>query len=423
MKISKESNKDVNSSVVSPKNLKFYGTIAGIGSGMAVLFFLGFWLMSLLDRSKENTVITTQPTVIQPSANTQASVPEAIRSPISSVGIVTSSSSTIEVSPVIPSDPNRKDFIYQVASKTNLQSSPKLQQVVDSIIDYSKSKNLPLSALSITLIDAKTGEKAEYQGNAGRYPASVVKLFWLTAIYQKISVGEANKSSLRSAIEQTIFKSDNQSASRVLDAITNSKSTSQLLPENEFKILKQRRQSLNKFFTQAGYNTNLNVSQKTFPIPQENIMEPKGFDKQLRGEDPLKPIRNKITTNDAARLMYEIVTDRAISPKVSQEMTSLLTRKIDPNVWKKLPPNPIDFNPVESFFGEGLPASTANDIVSKAGWTSSSRQEVALIESKDKQTRYILAVFGDNIAYGKSKQVFPDISRLVYKQMYKISKG
>ena len=60
--------------------------------------------------------------------------------------------------------------------------------------------------------------------------------------------------------------------------------------------------------------------------------------------------------------------------------------------------------------------------VSKAGWTSASRQEVAFITSKDGKTRYVLAVFGDDAAYGKSKKVFPGISDLVYKQMQHLSK-
>ena len=188
------------------------------------------------------------------------------------------------------------------------------------------------------------------------------------------------------------------------------------------KIQKQQRQSLNYFFRQAGYSQDINVSQKTFPIPQENIMEPKGFDQQLRGDNPDKPIRNKLTTNDAARLMYEIVNNWAISPEISQKMRGLLTRNINPNFWKKQPPNPVDFNPVESFFGQGLPANKTENIVSKAGWTSSSRQEVAFVKSKDGKTKYVLAVFGDDAAYGKSKKVFPEISSLVYNQMRQVSK-
>jgi hypothetical protein len=95
----------------------------------------------------------------------------------------------------------------------------------------------------------------------------------------------------------------------------------------------------------------------------------------------------------------------------------MLTRNTDPGYWKKQPPNPVDFNPVESFFGEGLPVGNTENIVSKAGWTSVSRQEVAFVKSKDGKTRYILAVFGDDVAYGKSKKIFPEIAGLVYGKM------
>jgi beta-lactamase class A len=422
MKNFKESNRAINSSFNLSKNLKFYGTIASIGSGMAALFFIGFWLMSLLDRSKDIPVVAT--TIIsQPTSITNSPDLSIPQSPISSVSTSIPTSSITPVLPISPIDNTiNSDFIYKVASKTNFQSSPKLKRVVDSIVNYSKSNNLPQNALSITLIDTKTGEKAEYKGGIERYPASVVKMFWLTAVYQKISMGKADESQLKSSIHKMISKSDNQGAARVLDAVTNTKSTIENLSESEFIRRKQRRQSLNNFFKQAGYSTDMNVSQKTFPIPQENMMEPKGFDKQLRGEDPQEPIRNRITTDDAARLMYEIVNARAVNPEVSSKMRELLTRDINPTFWKKQPPNPVDFNPVESFFGEGLPKSKTENIVSKAGWTASSRQEVAFIESNDGNTKYILVVFGDDIAYGKNKNVFPDISKLVYKQMSKESK-
>ena len=54
--------------------------------------------------------------------------------------------------------------------------------MVDSIVQHNKSKSLPVDALSVTLIDTQTNEKAEYQGDLLRYPASVVKMFWLVAI-------------------------------------------------------------------------------------------------------------------------------------------------------------------------------------------------------------------------------------------------
>lgn len=117
--------------------------------------------------------------------------------------------------------------------------------------------------------------------------------------------------SIENAAVQMMLKSDNNGASQIMDTLTKTKSTTIDLPEKELIAQKQQRQNLNTFFQQSGYSKNLNISQKTFPIPQEKMEDPRGFDRQLRGGDPQKPIRNRLTTDDAARLMYEIVTDRS----------------------------------------------------------------------------------------------------------------
>jgi beta-lactamase class A len=420
MKKLKELEKNTNKSHNSPKNFNFYGTIAAIGMGMASFFFLGFWVMSLVNRSKDNSAITNPipPIVTTP---TSAISPSAI--PSIATAIVPSPPNPSQVTTASPSSAptmSNGSIAYRVIGATSFKPSDKLQKIVDRIVTYSSSNKLPVSALSVTLIDVNTGEKAGYNSSIGRYPASVVKLFLLVAIYQKIDAKEADAKSIEKAIVPMILQSDNDGASQIVDTLTKTKSTAGDLPEPELIIQKQKRQNLNDFFHKAGYGTNLNVSQKTFPIPRENMEEPRGLDRQLRGGDPQKPIRNKLTTDDAARLMDEIVTDRSISPAISQKMKKLLSRNIDPNFWKKIPIE--DFNPVESFFGEGLPVNKAENIVSKAGWTPLARQEVAFIQSKDGKTRYILAIFGDDAAYGKNKKIFPEISALVYSRMRQLSK-
>jgi beta-lactamase class A len=379
-----------------------------IAGGISALV-VGFVGLGLLHRSinpnpQSNSTIDTQKS---PGSNSSTPLPSQssdVISPIPSIAI------------------DNQEFIYKVIGETKFSPNPKLDPVISKIKEYSKKNKLPIESLSISLIDTKTGEIAEYQGDVERYPASIVKMFWLVAAYQKITQKELSEESFLPAIQEMILKSDNRGGSQILDAITQAKSTPNNLPESELVIAKQKRQKVNDFFLQAGYSKDINVSQKTFPIPQEKIMEPKGFDQQLRGEDPLKLIRNRITANDAARLMYEIVTGKSIDPMTSQKMTVLLTRNTDPTFWKKQPPNPIDFNPVESFFGEGLPVGKTENIISKAGWTSASRQEVAFIQSKDGKTSYILAVFGDDAAYGKSKKIFPEIAAQVYQEMRTLSK-
>jgi hypothetical protein len=259
---------------------------------------------------------------------------------------------------------------YNVQSETKFQSSDRLQPIVDSIVQYSKSKQLPLDKLSITLIDLKTNSQATYQSEMLRYPASVVKLFWLVSITQLVSENKIDKSEVADAIEKMILKSDNYGASQILDRVTQTQSALNSLSQPDLEAWKAKRDRINTFFRQVGYSPQLNVSQKTFPIPQENILEPIGADKQVRGDNPDKPIRNKVTTNDISRLMYEIVTSHAVDPNSSLYMKKLLTRDINPDYWKKQPPNPIEFNPVQSFFGEGLSFrhKQIDLFVSKAGW-------------------------------------------------------
>jgi hypothetical protein len=60
----------------------------------------------------------------------------------------------------------------------------------------------------------------------------------------------------------------------------------------------------------------------------------------MRGEDA-EPIRNLITAAQTGRLMYEIVTEQAISKSASQEMLKLLEQNLDPQVWQQEESNPI----------------------------------------------------------------------------------
>jgi hypothetical protein len=114
--------------------------------------------------------------------------------------------------------------------------------------------------------------------------------------------------------------------------------------------------------------------------------------------------------------MYEIATQQAVAPEYSQRMLNLLIRDLRREAWKFDPPNLDEFNPVQNFLGEGI-ADEKVQFASKAGWTTSSRQEVAYIATSDGKTRYILAIFGDDPAYGKSKTIFPQMSKLVFDRM------
>ena len=329
--------------------------------------------------------------------------------------ISNSPSSAIKSSEPMDSDdlPTTQNTIqsHQIALKFK-SGTQSLDRVIGKIVKHCKTNKLSTESLSISLVNIKTNERTGYQNDLGRYPASVVKIFWLFNLYDARTIDPT----LHSSIDKMIRKSDNNGASQILDYITRTKSSKSELSQAEFQAETQKRKSINTFYQNRGYSPTINISQKTFPITNENIMEPAGFDKQLRGKNIQKPTRNKITTDDATLLIYEIVGHS------QQEMRKLLTRNIDPSFWRKQPPNPIEFNPVESFFGEGLEGLGSENIISKAGWTSASRQEVAYIKSKDGNTEYILTVFGDSADYAKSKKIFPEIAKMVYQEMQNIGK-
>ena len=306
------------------------------------------------------------------------------------------------------------EVTYNLQTPPNLKESEQLQAIVNEVVEMADDKRLPKNPLSITLINVKTGEIAGYSESKERYPASVVKMFWMAAVYAEIEAGILNEGALNRYIAKMIKNSDNDAAAVILDKITNTRSSRARLSKKEFVTWLNKRQFVNRFFRAAGYWT-LNINQKTFPVYDINMPAPRGTDLQMRG-NPNAPIRNKITTEHAARLLYEIcVSGQAVSPSASQKMSAWLKRDLNSEVWKKQD----GFNPIRGLLGEGL-ADTDVEFYSKAGWTPGTRNDVAFVRSPDGETAYILAVFGDSSAYARDGKIFPKMSRLVFDRMSRL---
>ncbi|MDY6802974.1 MAG: serine hydrolase [Cyanobacteriota bacterium] len=302
-------------------------------------------------------------------------------------------------------------FVYNVRHLPNQVYSYQLQGIVNEAVDLARRKGLPAESLSISLIDVtsnKTHRFAGYKNEQLRYPASVAKLFWMVGFYGAVEEGIVkNESDFHHHLKQTIEISNNDAASRILDAITDSKSGPRLAGEKLDNWL-EKRKSINKFFQDAGYE-NIVLSSKNYPIYYLKNPGPVGRDVQLR-DDSNKFLKNQVTTDHAARLMYEIYTRQAISTKFSTRMAYLLTRDLDPKAWKNDPSNGI-----KGFLGESLPTNIY--FGSKVGYTSKSRQDVAFIRTMDDRAIYILAVFAEDPAYAKDEEIFPEISRYVFDKM------
>lgn len=327
----------------------------------------------------------------------------------------------ISISPVIqppqpvPEKSSPSAWIYNIQEQPELSYSKNLQTIIDQVVERVKAKNLPTKNLSIHLIDVNRKNYAEYRSQIPRFPASITKLFWMVALYDQVEKNQLSRDLIDYTPEcledvcQLIKKSNNESASRILDQITQTSSVPSEQTE-PFEIWLEKRHSINQFFQKAGYQ-DIDVSQKNFPIPYLKMENPQHRDLEMRGDDK-QPFRNQISADQAARLMYEIVTEEAVSPTASREMLRLLEQDLDPTVWRQ-----EESNPIAGFLGEGL-VNTEVRFASKVGWTSSTRFEVAAIH-KNQKISYIITVFGQGSPYARNEKVFPEISQFIYEEMAK----
>jgi len=308
---------------------------------------------------------------------------------------------------------NEQENTYTYSPYPNFQYSQNLQNIVDDIIELTRRKGLPVNEMSITLIDVNSHTIAEYQQDQLKFPASVVKLFWMVNLYQQLENNlQIDKSAIIDDLDKMIVRSDNEASSRIVDLLTDTESGPKLDGEDYEEWL-QKRYDLNLFFENAGYG-DINITQKTFPIPYLDFSLPEGRELQMRN-NPDDPTRNSVSTYQASRLIYEIVMDKAVSYSSSQNMKRWLLRDLEPDTWRNIDPNMGYFNPVMAFFGESLPTDLI--VFSKAGWTSQTRQEVAFISSQDQKTAYILAIFAEDRLFSLDERLFPEMSRLVYERM------
>ncbi len=298
--------------------------------------------------------------------------------------------------------------IYNVRTAPPTSYNPQLQATVNAMVAWVERQGLPLAALSITLMDVTRPDApqiAGYQQQELRYPASVVKLFWLVTFlaYQQaggLSPQPGEVIDLNAMMQQ----SSNDAASVVVDAITGTTSGAEL-PPGLLAEWRQKRERLNHFFRGAGYGY-LNLKHKNFPIYSLGQEEPQGRERQLRGGSE-QPSRNQLTTWQTARLLYEIYTFQAISPALSQKMQYLMER----------PPAGRTQN-LAGFLGAGLPFDA--HLMGKEGQTSTSRHDAVVISRSDGRMAYILVVFGDAPAYSADDQFLPELSRLSWQAMNRL---
>lgn len=305
------------------------------------------------------------------------------------------------------------ELIYNVTAPPDLKPSQQLQVIVDEMVQLIQANRLPTEPLSITLINVKTGETAGYQQKALKYPASVVKMFWMVNVFDQMQQGILpNEPLYGTDLNRMIQQSSNDAASRLVDVATSTESGYNLRGEKYDKWASKRRK-ISEFFSKAGYE-GIAIHQKTYPINYLRHKTPEGRDMQMWNNP--QELKNQISSEHAARLMYEIATGKAVSPDASAKMMQFLARDLRLSAWRENTARFAGFNPIRGFLGQGLPAEV--DFASKAGWTETGRHEVAFVRSRDEDGPiYIVAILGADEAYSKDWQLFPNLSGMVFDRM------
>jgi hypothetical protein len=303
-------------------------------------------------------------------------------------------------------------------SSTPAQSPP-LSEIVEGAVALIAAQGLPTESVSISLVDL-TGDccdYAAYQDQQPRYPASIVKLFWLVALYGYYDAGtlQPEVDVYRDDEALMAHYSNNGASSRIVDALTQTTS-GDALPPTELTAWVAARTTLNDYFLRANY-PDLNIAHKTLPIPDLAMEERTGRDWQFAtGEFGVAPAalrRNYLTTAAVARLLYEIDTGQAISPAASDRIKQQLYHSPDPAVWQG-----EEDNAIAGFFGEYLPPEAR--LYTKLGFTfDDGRQEAAIMTSPDQQVRFALVVFANDAVFSEHETILPAIARYIYDQMHR----
>src|ERR1041384_1492178 len=199
-----------------------------------------------------------------------------------------------------------------------------LQELVNdaarTVLTKFADQKLTQEQLSITLIDLRDRNHpvtASFRGNERIYPASVVKLFYLGAVHRWLEDKKIQETDeLKRAVRDMIIDSSNEATQYIVDVLTQTTGGFEL-PTKEMEEWQYKRNAVNRYYSSMGY-TNINVNQKTFC---EDAYGREHFSRGAHGEN-----RNKLTTDDTARLLAEIATGRAVTPSRSSQMMALLKR-------------------------------------------------------------------------------------------------
>jgi beta-lactamase class A len=216
--------------------------------------------------------------------------------------------------------------------------------------------NVHVGAAAINLT---SGEKVGVRAEEAFASASVMKLPILVELERQISAGTLSwTESLRAEVGAMVAVSDNSAANQIAGAI--------------------HPQSVNDTMAKLGLGGTHFV----------NLFSD--------ARSPTNPGMNQTTPGNMARLLELIATDQMVSPQVSGDIRTLLSRNVDRSkIVRLLPPD----------------ARVAH----KSGWYDGVANDVGIVTVDRVPTRWVIAVFTENLPDAETgNQIVASISKAVY---------
>lgn len=285
------------------------------------------------------------------------------------------------------------------------KKSPELQTALNFAVNQTIDKSLTTvkpDEIAVTLIDLSNPadlESADYKGDLRLYPASVVKMFYMVALFQWVEDGKVKLTpEIERGLKDMIEVSSNDATHFIFDVLTQTGGGAELTPK-ELKDYSHKKNAVNRYFQSLGYK-DINVNQKTYC---EDIY---GRERQFWDDGNQ---RNKLTTNAVARLMTEIALGRAVSREKSGKMLELMKR------------DPFSSTDDKEDQAHGFTGISLIDLDlkqaklwSKAGYTSSTRHDAALIEIPG-GIKFVIVIFTQN--HADQREIIPGIASSIIKYL------
>lgn len=288
-------------------------------------------------------------------------------------------------------------IVFAIAASFAMKPDPQLRDLCqrigqETVAEFAaKGLKEEMFGFAVSILGETDARFGGFRENETFYPASVVKAFYMN--YAANEIGQERlkpTEEFHRAMRDMIIDSSNDATGLIVDVLTGT-TGGPSLEGKAWDEWREKRQVVNRWYLKRGY-MGVNACQKTWGDG------PYGRERDFYGAQ--MDNRNRLTALSGVRLFSEIARRASLEPPVHDEtkdvnwMATLLTRRAgDPQF--------------DDFIGKVAPEGAL--VRSKAGWTSTSRSDVAWIKLENKEM--VIAVFTNGREVANEPAIIQNVAK------------